>query len=88
MRDETRKLHERLVELQEQLARTGASEGKLRQELEAAIGEIRTRVDAGEAAERPLLEGVSELMLRLEAEHPAIAASVGAVASALARMGI
>ena len=88
MPDDTRDLHDKLVELEAQLARTGASDGKLREELRTALDEVRARVDAGAAAERPLLEGLSELMLHLEAEHPTIAASVGAVANALARMGI
>jgi hypothetical protein len=86
--EKTRSLHETLVELQEQLARSGAPDPELREELRAAAEEIRARVDAGAEAERPALERLSELMLQLEATHPTIAGSVGAVVRALARMGI
>jgi hypothetical protein len=84
----TRSLHETLAELHAQLARSDPHDVALREELRAALEEIRARVEAGEAAERPVLERISELMLRLEAAHPAIAGSVGAVVRALARMGI
>ena len=46
------------------------------------------RVDAGSEADRPLADRVSDLMLRFEAAHPALADAVGAVARALARLGI
>jgi hypothetical protein len=83
----TRKLHETLVELDRQLA--GAElDPALRAELRERLDALRARVDAGEAAEGSLLAGIRELTLRFEAEHPALAEAVGAVASALARIGI
>jgi hypothetical protein len=84
----TRTLHDTLAELHRQLERSDARDPALREELRAALEEIRARVEAGESPERPALERISELMLRLEAAHPAIAGPVGAVVRALARMGI
>lgn len=88
MPERTRGLHETLTELHEQLAREGALDPALREELRAAMEEIRARVDAGAAADRPLADRVSDLMLRAEAAHPALAEAVGAVVRALARLGI
>lgn len=88
MPERTRGLHETLLELHEQLAREGALDPALRDELRAALQEIRARVDAGSEADRPLAERLSELMLRFEAAHPALADAVGAVVRALARLGI
>jgi hypothetical protein len=86
--ERTRGLHETLVELHEQLARESALDPALRAELRAAMDEIRARVEAGAAAERPLAERLSDLMLRFEAAHPALAEAVGGVVRALARLGI
>jgi len=86
--ERTRGLHETLVELHEQLGRAGALDPALRAELHAAMDEIRARVEAGAEAERPLAERISDLMLRFEAEHPALADAVGGVVRALARLGI
>lgn len=88
MSEKTRSLHDTLVELKEQLARSGAPDPALEEELRATLEEIRARVDAGADAEPPVLDQVSDLMLRLEAAHPAIAGPIGAVVRALARMGI
>jgi hypothetical protein len=83
----TRKLHETLVELDRQL--DGAElDPALRAELRDRLDALRARVDAGEEAEGSLLAGIRALTLRFEAEHPALADAVGAVASALARIGI
>jgi hypothetical protein len=86
--DNTHGLHETLVELHEQLAREGSLDPALRDELRAAMEEIRARVDAGSEPDRPLAERISDLMLRFEADHPALADAAGAVARALARLGI
>jgi hypothetical protein len=86
--ERTRGLHETLLELHEQLAREGALDPALRDELRTALQEIRARVDAGSEADRPLAERLSELMLRFEAAHPALSDAVGAVVRALARLGI
>lgn len=88
MPERTSGLHETLIELHQQLDRVGALDPALREELRATIEEIRARIDAGEEAERPLAERVSDLMLRFEAEHPALADAVGGVVRALARLGI
>jgi hypothetical protein len=86
--ESTRHLHETLVELHEQLARGEPLDPALRAELRAAVEEMRARVEAGEAAERPLLERISDLMLRFGAAHPTLADAVGSVVRALARLGI
>lgn len=88
MPERTRGLHETLLELHERLARESALDPALREELRAAMEEIRARVDAGAEAERPLAERVSSLMLRFEAAHPTLAEAVGGVVRALARLGI
>jgi hypothetical protein len=83
----TRKLHDTLLELDRQL--DGAElDPALRAELRDRLDALRARIDAGEPAESSLLSGIRELTLRFEAEHPAFAEAVGAVASALARIGI
>jgi hypothetical protein len=86
--ERTRGLHDTLVELHEQLGRADALDPALRDELRAAMDEIRGRVEAGAEAEQPLAERVSDLMLRFEAAHPALADAVGGVVRALARLGI
>lgn len=88
MAERTRSLHETLVELQQQLAGTNVMNPALREELRAAMEEIRAKVEAGEEAEHPVVERLRELMLRFEATYPNVADAVGAVASALARIGI
>lgn len=88
MAERTRSLHETLLELQQQLAGTDRLDPALREELRAAMEEIRARVEAGEEAENPLVEQVRELMLRFDAAYPGLAEAIGAVARALARIGI
>jgi hypothetical protein len=83
----TRKLHETLLELDRQLA-AAELDPALRAELRERLDALRARMDAGEAAEGSLLEGIRSLTLRFEAAHPALAEAVGAVASALAQIGI
>jgi hypothetical protein len=84
----TRDLHATLAELQQQLAEVRSLDPALRGELENAMEEIRARIDAGRDAEESLLEGVRDLMLRFEADHPALSDAAGAVVRALARLGI
>lgn len=88
MPERTRGLHDTLVELHEQLARERTLDPALQAELRAALAEIRSRVDAGDQADASLAGRVSQLMLRFEAAHPALADAVGAVVRALARLGI
>jgi hypothetical protein len=88
MTDRTRKLHDALAELHRQLARAESLDPALRRELLAAMDEVNAQLDAGREAEAPLAERVSDLMLRFEAAHPALSEAVGAVASALSRLGI
>ena len=88
MPERTRNLHDTLAELHRQLAEVPSLEPALREELRAAMDEIRERIEAGGDAEGSLLDRVSELTLRFEAEHPALADAAGAVARALARLGI
>jgi len=86
--ERTRSLHDTLLELQQQLAGTRLDPALLREELRAAMQEIRARIDAGEEADHPLVERLRELMLRFDAAHPSMAEAIGAVANALARIGI
>jgi hypothetical protein len=84
----TRSLHQTLVELERQLEGTERLDPALRAELAKRLGELRERVEAGTAADDSLLDGIRDLTLRFEASHPALSEAVGAVASALARIGI
>jgi Domain of unknown function (DUF4404) len=84
----TRDLHATLAELQQQLAEVRSLDPALRRELENAMEEIRARIDSGRDADESLLEGVRDLMLRFEADHPALSDAAGAVVRALARLGI
>jgi hypothetical protein len=77
-----------LVELQQQLAETERLDPALREELRGAMAEIRARIEAGEEVEPSLADRVRELMLRFDAAHPSLAEAIGAVARALARIGI
>lgn len=86
--ERTRSLHDTLLELQQQLAGSDRLDPALREELRAAMEEIRSRIDAGEEADHPLVERLRELMLRFDAAHPSLAEAIGAVANALARIGI
>jgi hypothetical protein len=86
--ESTRSLHETLLELERQLEGTERLDPALRAELEKSLAKLRERVDAGDPAEDSLLEGIRDLTLRFEASHPTLAEAVGAVASALAQIGI
>lgn len=88
MPERARNLHETLAELHRQLAAAESLDPSLQAELRGAMEEIRARVAAGETGERSLRERIAELTLRFEAEHPALADAAGAVAQALARLGI
>lgn len=88
MPDPTQKLHQTLLELARQLEHADHLDPELRAELRLRLDALRARLDSGEPAERPLLEGIRALTLRFEASHPALAEAVGAVASALAQIGI
>jgi Domain of unknown function (DUF4404) len=82
-----RTLREKLRELERQLEGTELDPA-LRAELQERLREVRDRCDAGTRAEDSLLEGIRDLTLRFEAAHPALSEAVGAVASALAQIGI
>jgi hypothetical protein len=84
----TRSLHQTLLELERQLEGTERLDPALRAELAKRLGELHERVEAGTPADDSLLEGIRDLTLRFEAAHPALSEAVGAVASALARIGI
>jgi hypothetical protein len=88
MSDRTRKLHETLAALHRQVESADSLDPALRAELLATMDEIRAEIDAGREAEPPLTKRVSDLVLRFEAEHPALSDAVGAVAIALSRLGI
>jgi hypothetical protein len=88
MLESTRALHDTLRELERQLEGAGRLDPELRKELRARLGELRERVDAGDAADPPLLAGIRDLTLQFEAAHPQLSEAIGKVATALAQMGI
>jgi hypothetical protein len=88
MSEPTRTLHETLRELERQVEGAGRLDPALRAELRARLDELRERVDAGDAADPPLLAGIRELTLQFEAAHPQLSEAIGKVATALAQMGI
>lgn len=83
---EGNRLRELLKELQSEL---GKAE-RLDPESRVLVEQILTDVERVEAApeEPPPEEALRDLVLKLESEHPRLAAVLGQVGDALARMGI
>lgn len=90
----TRKLQATLAELHEALAAAGNLDAESRAQLQAIAQEIQGALTDSASAARvmPPASGLSERLrteaLRVEAEHPRVAAVVGRLLDTLASLGI
>jgi hypothetical protein len=76
-----------LTELHRELAGAESLDAESRQMLERVLDDVRRLGSPGEAAEPPTGQ-LQEAALRLEAEHPRLAAALGQLGDALAKLGI
>lgn len=74
--------------LHEQLAGAEALDSEMRGALEAALADIRTRLEEDAEDESSLGERLAELTRQFEESHPSLAEAIGRVVDALSRMGI
>ncbi len=85
------RLRETLEELERELERSEAVDERSRERLAHVLGEVRELL--GEDVEprdehRSLLDRLREATREFEEEHPALAETVGRVATALSNLGI
>lgn len=85
------RLRETLEELERELERSEALDERSRERLAHVLGEVRELI--GEDVEprdehRSLLDRLREATREFEEEHPALAETVGRVATALSNLGI
>ena len=89
---ERKHLEETLGELQADLSQAQRVDPATLARLRALTNEIQRLLDEQEQASaenvEPVSSGLRDLMLKFEADHPQLSASVGRVADALAAMGI
>ena len=88
---EKQQLLKTLEQLRAELSQTERVDPETVAEMEKLTDDIRRKLDE-RADERPddeiePVSGLRNLMLKYEAEHPQLAASIGRVADALAAMG-
>lgn len=76
-----------LTELHRELAGAQSLDPESRRMLERVLDDVRRLGASGEAAEPPTGQ-LREAALRLEAEHPRLAAALGQLGDALAKLGI
>jgi uncharacterized coiled-coil protein SlyX len=87
---EKERLLQTLDALRAEVAQASQVDPEMRAELRRLTDELRQSIDDDEA---PTVEteqashGLKDLLLKYEAEHPQLAASIGKVADALAAMG-
>ena len=86
----TSRLRETLQELEQELERAEALDAGSRERLERVVDEVRELLErTQERDEEPsLLERLREATREFEEEHPALAETVGRLATALSNMGI
>jgi septal ring factor EnvC (AmiA/AmiB activator) len=88
-------LRERLEDLHAELERAPRVDPESRRllaevarDIDALLGRSPAPADAGGGEHATLTDRLSELVREFEEEHPALAAAVGRVATALANLGI
>jgi chromosome segregation ATPase len=85
------KLRQTLEELEQELERTGPVDARSRELLEHVVGEVREileRTDEPETQERSLRDRLSQATEAFEVDHPALAETLGRLATALSQLGI
>lgn len=85
------RLRQTLEELEQELERTGPVDARSRELLEHVVAEIREILERTEepGEEQPSLrERLAEATESFEADHPALAETLGRLATALSNLGI
>lgn len=85
------RLRQTLEELEQELERTGPVDEGSRELLEHVISEVReilARTEEPEEEPRSLRDRLSEATDAFEADHPALAETLGRLATALSQLGI
>lgn len=85
---EPRKLRQLLAELHQELQAAQSIDPDSRRLLEQLLEDIRPIIGQGRAAAGFPVGELREAALRLEAEHPRLAAALGQLGDALAKLGI
>ncbi len=85
------KLRQTLGELEQELERTGPVDEQSRELLEHVVAEVREileRTEEPEEERRSLRDRLSEATEAFETDHPALAETLGRLATALSHLGI
>ena len=85
------KLRQTLGELEQELERTGPVDQRSRELLEHVVVEVReilARTEEPEEEQRSLRDRLAEATEAFEADHPALAETLGRLATALSHLGI
>ena len=85
------KLRQTLEDLEQELERTGSVDARSRELLEHVVGEVREileRTDDAEPERPSLRERLAQATDAFEADHPALAETLGRLATALSQLGI
>jgi hypothetical protein len=93
MPERTRRLQATLAELHQELAEAGTLDAESRALLQAMAQEIRASLDGATGALQPppadsVVDRLRTTALRLEVEHPRVAAVIGRLLDTLASVGI
>jgi len=85
-----RVLNERLEELRAQLAASTSMAPAERARLEKLLADVRQHAEGEDAREEPhtLAERLHDVKAHFEESHPNLTLAIGAVADALARIGV
>ena len=85
------KLRQTLGELEQELERTGPVDERSRELLDHVVAEVReilARTEEPEEERRSLRDRLSEATEAFETDHPALAETLGRLATALSHLGI
>ena len=85
------RLRQTLEELEQELERTGPIDDRSRELLDHVVGEVRElleRTEEPEEEQRSLRDRLSEATEAFETDHPALAETLGRLATALSNLGI
>jgi len=89
---EKKRLLETLQQLRAELSQAEGVDPETAAQLENLTDELQRKLEAPPEGKRssgePASQGLNDLLLQFEADHPQLAATIGKVADALAAMGI